>query len=88
MRIRVVRTGGFAGRRREASLETADRPDRTDLEELARVCAAEGHRAPPVGVPDGFSYRIEVDGHTTYCSDPRLSEAQRHLVTRLLREGA
>ena len=43
---------------------------------------------PPVGVPDGFSYQLTVDGRTVYCSDPRLTEPQRKLITRVLKEGA
>ncbi|MFE1552446.1 hypothetical protein [Streptomyces sp. NPDC058718] len=40
------------------------------------------------GVPDGFSYEITVDGRTVRCCDPRLTDAQRTLVTKLLKEGA
>ena len=40
------------------------------------------------GVPDGFSYEITVDGRTVYCADPRLTEEQRELIRRVLKEGA
>lgn len=43
---------------------------------------------PPVGVPDGFSYRLTVDGTTVYFSDPRLTEEQRKLISKVLKEGA
>ena len=49
---------------------------------------AEGRGTPPVGVPDGFSYQITVDGKTVYCADPRLTEEQRKLISRVLKEGA
>jgi hypothetical protein len=39
-------------------------------------------------VPDGFAYRITVDGTTVHCADPRLTEAQRELISRVLKEGA
>ena len=42
----------------------------------------------PVGVPDGFSYQVTVDGRTVYCSDPRLTDEQRALISRVLKEGA
>lgn len=47
-----------------------------------------GRGTPPIGVPDGFSYQITVDGKTVYCSDPRLTDEQRKLISRVLKEGA
>ncbi|MFE6775741.1 protealysin inhibitor emfourin [Streptomyces sp. NPDC057702] len=88
MRITVTRTGGFAGITRRARLDSAGRPDADRLEELARAALSEGADARPTGVPDGFQYGIEVDGTTVYCADPRLSRAQRELITTVLREGA
>jgi hypothetical protein len=29
-----------------------------------------------------------VDGKTVYCADPRLTEEQRALISRVLKEGA
>ncbi|MFD9032167.1 hypothetical protein ACFVZW_13630 [Streptomyces sp. NPDC059567] len=40
------------------------------------------------GVPDGFSYEITVDGETVRCGDPRLTDSQRALIARVLKEGA
>jgi len=90
MRIEVKRTGGFAGIERRATVDTTGRPDAQEWHALAdRVAAdAAGRGTPPAGVPDGFSYRITVDGRTVHCADPRLTEAQRELITRVLREGA
>ncbi|MDH6434249.1 hypothetical protein M2158_002726 [Streptomyces sp. SAI-144] len=42
----------------------------------------------PSGVPDGFSYEITVDGRTVYAADPRLTEEQRELISKVLKEGA
>jgi len=88
MRITVIRTGGFGGLTRRATLDTEGRPDASELASLSEQAVAEGHHGErPVGVPDGFHYEIEADGAVAYCADPRLSEAQRALITRVLREG-
>ncbi|MEV0171748.1 protealysin inhibitor emfourin [Streptomyces sp. NPDC050803] len=88
MRIQVRRTGGFAGIERFAEVETSGRPDASEWQALAEKAVAGGRGTPPVGVPDGFSYQITVDGKTVYCADPRLSEEQRKLITKVLKEGA
>ncbi|GGT07896.1 protealysin inhibitor emfourin [Streptomyces chromofuscus] len=88
MRIQVRRTGGFAGIERHAEVDTAGRPDAHEWHALAEKALTAGRGVPPVGVPDGFSYRITVDGETVYCADPRLTEEQRRLVSRVLKEGA
>ncbi|MCL7426962.1 protealysin inhibitor emfourin [Streptomyces sp. NPDC052415] len=88
MRIQVRRTGGFAGIERHAEVDTAGRPDAPAWHALAERAVAAGRGTPPVGVPDGFGYQITVDGKTVYCSDPRLTEEQRTLISRVLKEGA
>jgi hypothetical protein len=55
---------------------------------VAEQAMTEGRDTPPIGVPDGFSYQLTVDGRTVYCSDPRLTEAQRHLISLVLEEGS
>ncbi|HET6859926.1 MAG TPA: protealysin inhibitor emfourin [Streptomyces sp.] len=88
MRIQVRRTGGFAGIERHAEVETSGRPDAGEWHALADEAVASGRGTPPIGVPDGFSYQITIDGKTVYCADPRLSEAQRRLISWVLKEGA
>ncbi|MFJ3664991.1 protealysin inhibitor emfourin [Streptomyces sp. NPDC090106] len=88
MRIRVTRTGGFAGIERQAEVDTAGRPDAAGWRTLAEAAVASGRDAPPAGVPDGFGYEISVDGRTVYAADPRLTEEQRELISRVLKEGA
>ncbi|MFF8590458.1 protealysin inhibitor emfourin [Streptomyces sp. NPDC015220] len=88
MRIQVRRTGGFAGIERSAEVDTSGRPDDHEWRALAEKALAAGGGTPPAGVPDGFSYEITVDGRTVYAADPRLTEEQRRLVSRVLREGA
>ncbi|MGW2784449.1 protealysin inhibitor emfourin [Streptomyces populi] len=88
MRIEVRRTGGFAGIERRAEVDTTARPDAPEWHALAEQALAAGCATPPAGVPDGFSYRITVDGRTVYAADPRLTEEQRELVSLVLKEGA
>ncbi|MEU4352273.1 protealysin inhibitor emfourin [Streptomyces sp. NPDC023838] len=88
MRIQVTRTGGFAGIERRAEVDTSGRPDAAEWQALAEAALADGRAEPSPGVPDGFHYEITVDGRTVHCADPRLSEAQRTLVSRVLKEGA
>ncbi len=88
MRIHVRRTGGFAGIERAAEVDTSGRPDAHEWHALAEQAVAAGRGTPPVGVPDGFSYQLTVDGTTVYCSDPRLTEEQRKLISKVLKEGA
>ncbi|MFF4038731.1 protealysin inhibitor emfourin [Streptomyces sp. NPDC001816] len=88
MRIQVRRTGGFAGIERRAEVDTSGRPDAHEWRALAERALASGRGTRPAGVPDGFSYEITVDGRTVYAADPRLSEAERELISRVLKEGA
>lgn len=88
MRIQVRRTGGFAGIERHAQVDTAGRPDAPEWHALADSAVAAGRGIRPLGVPDGFSYEITVDGKTVYCADPRLTDEQRKLISRVLKEGA
>ncbi|MER5913415.1 protealysin inhibitor emfourin [Streptomyces sp. NPDC001982] len=88
MRIQVRRTGGFAGIERRAEVDTSGRADAHEWQALAERVLAAGRGTPPAGVPDGFNYQITVDGRTVYAADPRLTEEQRTLITRVLKEGA
>ncbi len=89
MRIEVIRTGGFAGIERRAEVDTSGRPDEAEWRALARLALEPGPPGPGGGpVRDGFSYRITVDGRTMSCQEPDLSDAQRALVSRILKEGA
>ncbi|MEV0010262.1 protealysin inhibitor emfourin [Streptomyces sp. NPDC051840] len=88
MRIRVSRTGGFAGIAREGEIETSGRSDAAEWEALAHSVISAGPGGPSTPVPDGFRYRITVGGRTVECADPRLTPAQRTLISRVLQEGA
>lgn len=88
MRIQVRRTGGFAGIERRAEVDTSGLADAHEWQALAERAVAAGRGTRPAGVPDGFSYEITVDGRTVYAADPALTEPQRQLITRVLKEGA
>ncbi|MFE3325047.1 protealysin inhibitor emfourin [Streptomyces sp. NPDC059176] len=88
MRIHVRRTGGFAGIERVAEVDTSGRPDAEEWHALVGQALSEGRDTPSAGVPDGFQYQVTVDDRTVYCADPRLTEAQRSLISRVLKEGA
>ncbi|MFF7181399.1 protealysin inhibitor emfourin [Streptomyces sp. NPDC008121] len=87
MRIRVRRTGGFAGIERAAEVDTSALPDAVEWHTLA-VAVLGGDTDDGRGVPDGFSYEITIDGETVRCGDPHVTEAQRALIRRVLKEGA
>ncbi|MFF3289484.1 protealysin inhibitor emfourin [Streptomyces sp. NPDC003023] len=88
MRIQVRRTGGFAGIERHAEVQTSGRTDADEVRALAERAMADGRETPPIGVPDGFTYQLTVDERTVYCSDPRLTDAQRRLISLVLEEGS
>jgi hypothetical protein len=88
MRITVTRTGGFGGLTRRATLDTTGRPDAPEIAALVRDALRQGLDESPMGVPDGFHYEIKADDSTAYCADPRLTDAQRELVRKVLKEGA
>ncbi|MGG8410559.1 protealysin inhibitor emfourin [Streptomyces sp. 12297] len=91
MRIEVHRTGGFAGIERRAEVDVSSREDAQEWRALAERALRPGPPRPSgagSGIRDGFSYRITVDGRTVHCADPDLTEAQRQLITRVLKEGA
>ncbi|MDQ8701036.1 hypothetical protein RCO28_00840 [Streptomyces sp. LHD-70] len=88
MRIHVKRTGGFGGIERNAAVDTTELSDAQEWQALADQAVSEARDTPPVGVPDGFTYQITVGEHTVYCSDPRLTDCQRKLISRVLKEGS
>ncbi|MET7489597.1 protealysin inhibitor emfourin [Streptomyces sp. NPDC005538] len=88
MRIHVRRTGGFGGIARQGEVDTSGRPDAHEWHALAESAITSGRGAPVTGVPDGFHYEITVDGKTVHAADPRLTEEQRTLISRVLKEGA
>jgi hypothetical protein len=88
MRIQVTRTGGFTGIARHREIDTSELTDAADWEALAESALAAGRDTSPPGVPDGFRYRITVDDRTAHCADPYLTDAQRALISLVLKEGA
>lgn len=88
MLITVTRTGGFAGRERTGTLDTACRPDGAELERLAERTLSTEDGPARGSVPDGFHYLLRIDGKTVELQDPYLTEEQRQLIAAVLGEGA
>ncbi len=84
MRVKVVRSGGFAGIERRAEADTAEDPalealvSRSELESLPPL--REERRAN-----DGFVYEIDLDGRTVTVGESQLTGPLRELVGHLLR---
>ncbi|WBQ02146.1 protealysin inhibitor emfourin [Kribbella sp. CA-293567] len=77
MILKVVRSGGFAGLRATAELDTAGQPDSERLEQVVRALngAQLGSGRPQ---PDRYVYRLQV--HDTDASEPReLTMAEQDL---------
>ncbi|WP_411102970.1 protealysin inhibitor emfourin [Streptomyces sp. cmx-4-9] len=80
MLITVTRSGGFTGVEKTRGIDTSQRRDARELEQLAR-------RAVP-SAADSFHYRIAVDDQVFDLEGPTLTEEQRELVRTVLGEGA
>ncbi|MFG2132124.1 protealysin inhibitor emfourin [Streptomyces sp. NPDC048751] len=90
MRLRLIRSGGLLGMPRRADVDTSDRPDGADLEQLAHQALTEPPNRPPAGtgMPDAYHYTLTVDDQPPIeFTDPGLTECQLQLVERLLGEG-
>ncbi|MCX4545597.1 protealysin inhibitor emfourin [Streptomyces sp. NBC_01565] len=89
MLIRLIRSGGLLALPRRAELDTSTRPDAAELERLALEVLATTPPGPTAAVPDGYQYLLTVDDdRTVQFADPALTQAQLHLVERVLGEGA
>ncbi|MFI1064489.1 MULTISPECIES: protealysin inhibitor emfourin [Streptomyces] len=87
MLISVIRTGGFAGGERTASLDTQCRADGAELERLAERALSGEVPAGPDPVPDAFSYVLRVDGKLVELQEPYLTEDQRQLIDVVMAEA-
>jgi hypothetical protein len=86
MRIRVVRSGGFAGLTVRGEVDTAGRPDQDSWDALVREAALD--QPPPDDPrPDRFRYQIQVDGRTTLLTEHQMTAPQRELARRVLGES-
>jgi hypothetical protein len=85
MRITVTRTGGFAGTRVQRSVDTAEREDASELEELVKSARLD---AVPksAGQPDRFTYEVDIDGRKVTIAEPDLNGPLHTLVQRVLRQ--
>ena len=90
-RVRVVRSGGFAGMRLERELDL-DQLDDTDAESWRRLIDSPAVQEPARGErphPDGFSYRVvsDADGVDVTLPEQQLGAEDRSLLERALRPG-
>src|SRR5947208_8132240 len=91
-RLRLTRSGGFAGIATEAAIDTAELPaseaepllaalDAVDLRSLA------GRRPPPPGPPDAFRYVLEVERdnatHSIALAEADVPQALRPVLAAL-----
>lgn len=94
-RVQFVQTGGFAGLKLTADLDTADLPpdEATALDQLIDAALAESAQSPEgqppdLRVRDAQQYEVTVIGEgdptVLQASDPHLPPAFRALVTQLL----
>ncbi|MFI0444711.1 protealysin inhibitor emfourin [Actinomadura sp. 6N118] len=80
MRVKVIRSGGFAGIEKRGESDTASDPmlrrlvDRVDL----------GAVPPPGRIPDQFLYDIDIDGDTATVGEAQLNGPLRELVHHVL----
>lgn len=85
MKISVVRSGGFAGIRREWALQVDDRDDRDEWLQLVAILPWDS-RGRPVAAPiqpDRFSYRIRVSRRRITLPESELTGPWRQLVERV-----
>ena len=86
-RVRVERSGGFAGRTVSAEVDL-DGPDGTDLRGLVADAVAPGAPGGSVPKPDMFLYTFVVEGsEPVRVPEHLLSGSQRELARRVLEAG-
>ncbi|NMH97251.1 hypothetical protein HF526_07970 [Pseudonocardia sp. K10HN5] len=85
MHITVTRTGGFAGLRLQRSVDTAQRADASEWDELVKTARLDSVSRPK-NKPDRFTYRVEVDGRTVTVAEPDLHGPLHTLVERVLHQ--
>ncbi len=87
--VRVVRSGGIAGMKREGQVDL-DRLDAGEADEWRRLLASPVVREPAAGGrarPDGYGYRVvcESDDVDVTLPEQQLAEGDRALLERTLR---
>jgi hypothetical protein len=89
VRITVTRTGGFAGLRLQRTVDTDDRADAPEWEELVRAARLDSVPAASraAGQPDRFTYRVEAEGSEVTVAEPDLTGPLHTLVRKVLAEG-
>lgn len=81
--ITVVRSGGFAGLRREWSVEVAAPDDAEHWRPIVEACPWDDTDRD--GVPDGFVYDFRVADHQALVAERELDGPWRHLADEVRR---
>lgn len=81
--ITVVRTGGFAGLRREWTIEVSAPEEAEHWRPIVEACPWDTHEDG--GVPDGFVYDLRAADHNAVVPDNRLDGPWRQLVDEVQR---
>lgn len=92
MQVKFVRSGGFAGLKMVATVDTVDLP--SDQQDVVTRLLTEDLRSPGTSRPSGsdqFSYQLEIhhgDGTVRrQWQEPEVHEQVRPLLTALTREA-
>ena len=92
MQVKLVRSGGLAGLRMVATVDTVDRP--ADQQDVVSRLLTEDLRGPGVSRPGGadqFVYQLEIqhDGSTVrrQWEEPEVHDAVRPLLAALTRQA-
>lgn len=83
--IRVARTGGFAGLRREWAIEVTGPDDDERWRPLIESCPWQDANAD--GFPDGFVYDVRVAGRKALVPESKLEGPWRRLVDEVRRHA-
>jgi hypothetical protein len=81
--VSVVRSGGFAGLRREWSVEVSAEDEAHRWVPIIDACPWDDDE--PVGNPDGFVYDLRAADHVAVVPENRLDGPWRQLVEEVLR---
>lgn len=82
----MTRTGGLAGIRQHAEVDTATRDDADAWHRLVEA-ADLAHAPEPEPAPDRFVYSVRVDDRETTVGEADLTGPLRDLVDRVLAQG-
>ncbi len=84
--VRVIRTGGFAGLRRQWQIEAASEDEARRWWPLVEACPWD--TPPGECVPDGFVYEVVANDRSATLAEQQLDGPWRDLVDAVVERGA